>query len=99
MSSFLSKARTQLEGTVLGNTGFLFHFSTYVLVNAILIAVNLIFTPGKLWFIWPLLGWGIGLLAHGLAMTFSQKEAVRRRGRERSARVAGTSPAGTPKAN
>lgn len=99
MSSFLSKARTQLEGTVLGNTGFFFHFSTYVLVNAILIAVNLLLTPGKLWFIWPLLGWGIGILAHGIAIRFSQKEAVRRRGRERSARVAGPSPAGSPKAS
>lgn len=98
MSSFLSKVRSQLEGTMLGNTGFFFHFSAYVLVNAILIAVNLLFTPGHLWFIWPALGWGIGILAHGLAIRFSQKEAVRRRGRERSARIAGQSPAGSPKA-
>jgi len=51
----------------------------------ILIAVNLIFTPDKLWFYWPLLGWGIGILAHGLAVNFSKEEQVRRRGHSRRA--------------
>jgi hypothetical protein len=95
MPSFLSKARSYVEGTVLGDTGFFFHFSSYVLVNAILIAVNLLVTPQHLWFFWPLLGWGIGLLAHGLAIHFSQKQAVRLRGRERDARVAKRSTAAT----
>ena len=90
MSSFLSKSyaatKGYLGGTLLGDTGFFFHFSAYVLVNAILIAVNLLTTPNKLWFYWPLLGWGIGILAHGLAVYFSQEEAVRRRARTRGTR-------------
>lgn len=98
MPSFLTKARSYVDDTVLGDTGFFFHFSAYVLVNAILIAVNLLLTPDKLWFYWPLLGWGIGILAHGLAVRFSQKEAVRRRGRERDARIAERSPAGSTSA-
>jgi hypothetical protein len=77
-----------LGGTILGDAGFFWHFSSYVLVNAILIAVNLLLTPQYLWFIWPLLGWGIGILAHGLAIYFSQGEAVRRRSRDRDARIA-----------
>ena len=51
----------------LESTGFRIHLAAYVLVNALLIAINLIFTPNTLWFYWPLLGWGIGILAHGLA--------------------------------
>lgn len=29
-------------------------------------AVDLSTSPDKTWFIWPLLGWGIGLLGHAL---------------------------------
>jgi hypothetical protein len=88
MPPFITKTKDYLAGTVLGDTGFFFHFAAYVLVNAILIAVNLLLTPDKLWFYWPLLGWGIGILAHGLAIHFSTGEAVRRRSRTRGARSA-----------
>jgi hypothetical protein len=92
MPSFLSKsyAATQeyVGGTLLGDTGFFFHFSAYVLVNAILIVVNLLTTPDRLWFFWPLLGWGIGILAHGLAVYFSAGERVRLRARSRPTRRA-----------
>ena len=88
MSSFLSQTKQYLGGTLLGDTGFFFHFSAYVLVNLILIAVNLLLTPDKLWFYWPLLGWGIGILAHGLAIQFSTGEKVRRRARTRGTRNA-----------
>lgn len=39
----------------------------YVFVNALLIAINLATSRGAIWFYWPLLGWGIGLAAHGLS--------------------------------
>lgn len=38
----------------------------YIIVNAFLIAVNLLTTPHNLWFFWPLLGWGIGLVFHAI---------------------------------
>ncbi|MFA5901760.1 MAG: 2TM domain-containing protein [Hyphomicrobium sp.] len=79
--------RRYLGGTLLGDDGFFFHFSSYVVVNAILIAVNLLLTPKVMWFFWPLLGWGIGLVAHGLAVNFSKGEAVRRRGHAREIRA------------
>jgi hypothetical protein len=88
ISKYYAATREYLSDTVLGDTGFFFHFSAYVLVNVILIAVNLLLTPDKLWFYWPLLGWGIGILAHGLAVHFSTGEKVRRRARTRGARSA-----------
>ena len=33
----------------------------YLLVNIMLVMINLIFTPNTIWFIYPLLGWGIPL--------------------------------------
>ncbi len=46
--------------------GFYIHLIAYVCVNGFLVAVNLITSPRTLWFYWPLLGWGTGLLAHGI---------------------------------
>jgi hypothetical protein len=48
--------------------GFYSHALVYLLVNAGLAAINLITSPGRIWFAFPLLGWGIGLLAHGLSV-------------------------------
>lgn len=45
---------------------FKIHLSSYIIINSILIAANLIFSPQKLWFLWPLLGWGMGILSHYL---------------------------------
>lgn len=96
ISNAYASLRNRLGGTLLGDTGFFFHFSAYVLVNAILIAVNLLLTPQVLWFIWPLLGWGVGILAHGLAVNFSKEEAVRRRAHTRDARIAARNTTANP---
>jgi cytochrome b subunit of formate dehydrogenase len=58
--------------------GFKIHFAAYVGVNILLIAINLLLTPKVLWFYWPLLGWGIGILAHGLAVHYVQNRRVTR---------------------
>ena len=50
--------------------GFYLHALQYVVVIGGLAAVNLISSPGYLWFQWPAFGWGIGLLAHA-AGTFN----------------------------
>lgn len=44
--------------------GLLWHIAIYVVVNAVMVAVNLVYLPGSIWFIYPLLGWGLGLLSH-----------------------------------
>lgn len=45
---------------------FLIHLVAYVLVNAMLIVINFIYSPEDIWFFYPLLGWGIGITAHYL---------------------------------
>lgn len=46
--------------------GFYAHLLSFLMVMAFLIFINLTYTPKYLWFFWPFLGWGIGLLFHGL---------------------------------
>jgi hypothetical protein len=40
------------------------HLMAYVIVNAALVAINLITSPHSFWAIWPMMGWGVGLAAH-----------------------------------
>jgi len=48
------------------------HLTVYILVNPIVIVVNLMTSPGYLYFIWCLMGWGIAIVLHGLkAFEFS----------------------------
>ncbi len=45
--------------------GFYTHFTIYIAVNALLIAIWWTVTPNTPpWFIFPLFGWGIGIAAH-----------------------------------
>jgi transcriptional regulator with XRE-family HTH domain len=44
--------------------GFYSHLTIYILVISGLCLVNLLTKPQKIWFIYPLLGWGIGLFIH-----------------------------------
>ena len=50
--------------------GYYIHLAVYVAVNAMLVAINLTLTPERLWFRWPLLGWGVGVVAHAV-VTFA----------------------------
>ncbi len=58
------KARKRVEEI----KGFYVHLLVYITVNAGLFLINLVSSPGNWWFYWPLLGWGVGLLAHGVAV-------------------------------
>ena len=46
--------------------GFYSHALVFVLVNIGLVAYNVATSPDRLWFIYPIVGWGIGLIAHGV---------------------------------
>jgi len=46
---------------------FYLHATVFGVINALLHLINLVTTSGTYWAFWPLLGWGIGLLAHALA--------------------------------
>ncbi|WP_326981518.1 2TM domain-containing protein [Chryseobacterium sp. MYb264] len=47
--------------------GFYGNLTSYCLVIPFLVILNLLTSPGHLWFFWPMLGWGMGLAAHGIS--------------------------------
>jgi hypothetical protein len=61
---------TQQEREVIDHVraikGFYSHAITYVFVIALLFVINFISYSGYIWAWWPALGWGIGLLSHGV---------------------------------
>ena len=48
--------------------GFFIHLAVYILVNCLLIVINLSTSSQYLWFKWPLIGWGIGVIFHALGV-------------------------------
>lgn len=44
------------------------HLITYIVVNTFLFILNAVTSSESWWFIYPLLGWGIGLAAHGISV-------------------------------
>jgi hypothetical protein len=59
---------------------FYVHLTAYLAVNALLIGINLITSTGRLWFAWPLFGWGVGVFVHAaVTVLLSQRTRVRRR--------------------
>ncbi|NNF58924.1 MAG: 2TM domain-containing protein [Rhodothermaceae bacterium] len=44
------------------------HLAIYLVVNMMLMALNLLTSPRDIWFIFPLMGWGIGLVAHATSV-------------------------------
>ncbi len=54
------------SGRVRALRGFYAHVLIYFVVNAALLAINLIAAPNALWFYWVAAPWGIGLFFHAL---------------------------------
>ena len=46
--------------------GFYGHVAKYVVVIGALAIFNLIKSPDRMWVVWPALGWGLGLVFHGM---------------------------------
>jgi hypothetical protein len=63
------KAKKRVEAKI----GFYIHLAVYVGVNVLLVIINVFTSPHYLWFKWPLMGWGIGLIFHGLGTFFFLK--------------------------
>ena len=47
--------------------GFYVHLVTYVIVISGLFVINALTGHGRWWFVWPAIGWGIGLTIHALS--------------------------------
>lgn len=52
--------------------GLYVHATVYVVVNSFLALVQSQASPGVLWSLWPLAGWGIGLAVHAAAVLLGQ---------------------------
>jgi len=44
--------------------GFKANLAAYIIVNSILVTVNVMLVPVFIWAIFPLLGWGFGIIMH-----------------------------------
>ena len=58
-------------------TAFFIHLGVYAAVNALLAYIDLTRSPEQIWFYWPLAGWGIGIVAHAVAV-FGTHRAIER---------------------
>jgi len=59
---------------------FYIHFAVYILVNIMLVIIWAVTGAGFPWFVFPLGGWGIGVLFHFLGVfVFSRQGAWERR--------------------
>jgi hypothetical protein len=65
--------------------GFYIHATVFILVNAGFFALNLETHPGRPWFGWATLWWGVGLVAHGVSV-FALGNAFGRQWEERTIR-------------
>jgi hypothetical protein len=52
--------------TVKGKLDFIRHFVVYAIVTATLAIINNVTWRGFQWWLWPALGWGVGVFAHFL---------------------------------
>ncbi|MBM4158879.1 MAG: 2TM domain-containing protein [Ignavibacteria bacterium] len=48
--------------------GFYTHLTIFIVINLVLFLINYFSMPEQLWFYWPLLGWGIGLVSHAFSV-------------------------------
>lgn len=56
------------------------HVVIYVAVNAFLLILNYVRTPDQWWSKWSILGWGFGLVMHGISVySYRWREGSRER--------------------
>lgn len=70
-----TQAYQKAKKKVQARLGLKIHLTVYLVVNAILISVNFLNSPDYLWFIWPLMGWGIAIFWHAMGVFVFNKES------------------------
>lgn len=60
----VDERRQRAIGRIRAKRGFWIHLGVYVAVNALLVIVWAVASAGSFWPAWPMLGWGIGVVAH-----------------------------------
>ena len=46
--------------------GFYGNLTSYIIMSIFFIVINLLTTPKQIWFYWPMLGWGVGVVFHAM---------------------------------
>jgi hypothetical protein len=54
--------------------GFRAHLTVYLAVNALLVLIWAVTSATYFWPVWPMLGWGIGLVAHAASVYMGPRE-------------------------
>src|SRR3954451_12950706 len=77
--------REQEAKRILRRRVFYLHLSIYLMTNLFLVVIWALTGAGFPWFVFPLFGWGIGLVAHGAAafLLADPEEIVLRREKKR----------------
>ncbi len=54
--------------------GFYDHLGSYLAVNLFLLGLNAVTSPGTWWFVFPAMGWGIGLMIHAVTVFWTNQD-------------------------
>jgi hypothetical protein len=71
---------------VQARAGFIIHAAMYVAMNTGFVMMWLMTGRGYPWFMWPLFGWGIGVLAHAIALAIGPGSKAEQRAIDRELR-------------
>jgi hypothetical protein len=80
------EVQRQVRGRVQGmRRGFLYHFVPFILVNLFLATINLLTYDSyeSPWFLFPLLGWAIGLGSHAIVALAPNRDKIEKQVRRR----------------
>ncbi len=68
-----TKAKKRIEAKM----GFYIHLTIYLGIGILLTIINLTVTKGYFWAIWPMIGWGSGVMVHGLfTFVFTKQSGI-----------------------
>ena len=70
------EAYKRAKQRVAAKMGFYRHLTVYVAVCILLIIINFSISTQYLWVIWPVMGWGLAVLLHGLRVFVSPRESA-----------------------
>jgi Flp pilus assembly protein TadB len=70
-------------------TGLRVHVLAFIFVSAVMLAINLLTTPGYLWFWFPFFGWLLGVATHAGVVTYLLSTRADRAVREEIATLQG----------
>jgi fatty acid desaturase len=81
--------RARATRRVAAKLSLYWHLAVFVLANAAMVAINLVYSPERIWFVWPLCAWAAAVLLHafavfqvqGMGASMVQREMDRERAR------------------